>query len=83
MLFAVAGGAGLASVGSDSSFGPAERIVVPLVGAGFYVVIALAFRAGAVRDFRKRMQKACSQPPSTSSDGRTQVMADKDRRAAA
>ncbi len=83
MFSAVAGGAGLASVGSDPSFGPVERIIIPLVGAGFYVVIALAFRAGAVRDFRKRMQKASSQPPSTPSDGKTQVVEDKGRRAVA
>ncbi len=83
MFLAIAGAAGLASVGSDPSFGYAGRIVLPFVGAGFYVVIALAFRAGAVRDFRKRMQKASSQRPSTSSDEKTQVTADKDQRAAA
>jgi hypothetical protein len=53
----------LSSVASDPTLalGHAERVLFALLGAGFYLVLALSFRAAAVRDYRKRLQKASSQ----------------------
>jgi hypothetical protein len=61
LLFGVFGGIGLISVASAPELSIGEKIAAPLLGAGLYMVVALAFRAGAVRDYRKRLQKASSQ----------------------
>ena len=63
LMFSVTVVIPLSSVASEPTFalGPAERILFALLGAGFYLLIALGFRAAAVRDYRKRLQKASSQ----------------------
>jgi len=67
LAFAVLGGIGLMTSASDraSGLGATDTVILGFLGGGFYVAIGLAFRAAALRDYRKRLGKGSAQIPAT------------------